>query len=52
MVRYIRVCLDYNNVSHNLTLVDLRTPIKLTPLEFSSSAPRDLAHMQKMFTIN
>jgi hypothetical protein len=32
--------------------VNLRTPIGLAPLEFPSSAPRDLAHMQKMTTIN
>jgi hypothetical protein len=33
-------------------LVDLRTPIRLAPLEFLSLAPRDLARMQKMATIN
>jgi hypothetical protein len=35
----------------NLTLVYLRTPLGLAPLEIPISAPRDLAHMQKMATI-
>jgi succinate dehydrogenase/fumarate reductase-like Fe-S protein len=32
-------------------LVDLRTPVELAPLEFPSSAPHDLEHMQMMVTI-
>jgi hypothetical protein len=45
MVRCTRVCLDTKQYqySHNLTLVNLRTPIEFAPLDFSSLAPRDLS---------
>jgi hypothetical protein len=54
MVRCTEACIDPKQCQYprNLTLVDLRTPIGLAPLDFSSSAPRDLPiYMQKMIII-
>jgi hypothetical protein len=42
MVKYIGAYLDRNNVSMLTTLVDLRTSIGLTSLEFLFPASRDL----------
>jgi hypothetical protein len=44
MVRCIGACLDpkQRQYPRNLALVDLRTLIGLAPLNFLSSAPRDL----------
>jgi hypothetical protein len=44
MVNCIRACLDPKQCQypHNLTLLDLRTPIELAPLDFPSSSHCDL----------
>jgi hypothetical protein len=53
VVKCTRACLDPKQCQypHNLTLVDLRTPIGLATLDFLSSSPHDLPVYAKMTTI-